>query len=390
MKQGKIVGLEGSFAIAEAVRMVNADVISAYPITPQTHIVERLAEMIADGELDAEFICVESEHSAMSACVGASAAGARVFTCSASQGLELMHEVLYIPSSMRLPVVAVTANRALSAPLSVWCDHSDAMAIRDIGWIQIFAENNQQAFDLTVCAYRIAEDKEVLFPAMVHIDGFYLSHVIEDMALPDEEVVADFIPEYEHPFVLDPEIPVSMGCYGPPFIYPEAKMAQEVAFGNSMHRILETLKDFGETFGRYYAPVETYKMEDASIALLTMGSISETAMLAVDEMREEGKDVGLIRLRLWRPFPFTELREAVKDVELLVVLDRAISSGMGGPVCSEVKSALYDMRKDLKIVGFIGGLGGRDITIEGFKHMANRALAYPEIEEEFEMIGVRE
>ncbi len=390
MKKGKIVGLEGSFAIAEAVRMVNADVISAYPITPQTHIVERLAEMIADGELDAEFICVESEHSAMSACVGASAAGARVFTCSAGQGLELMHEVLYIPSSMRLPVVAVAANRALSGPLSVWCDHSDVMALRDIGWIQMFAENNQQAFDLTICAFRIAEDKEVLFPAMVHIDGFYLSHVIEDMVLPDDEVVADFIPEYEYPFALDPERPVSMGCYGPPFIYSEAKKAQEVAFESTKPKILETWEEFGDTFGRYYAPVESYKMEDASIALLTMGSIGETAMLAVDEMREEGKGVGLIRLRLWRPFPFTELREAVKDVELLVVLDRALSSGMGGPVCSEVKSALYDKREDMRIVGFIGGLGGRDITIEGFKYMVNRALEYPEIEEEFEIIGVRE
>ncbi|MHC1610546.1 MAG: pyruvate ferredoxin oxidoreductase [Candidatus Methanospirareceae archaeon] len=390
MAEGRVVGLEGSFAVAEAVRMANADVIAAYPITPQTHIVERLAEMIADEELDAEFICVESEHSAMSACVGASAAGARVFTCSAAQGLELMHEVLYIPSSMRLPVVAVAANRALSAPLSVWCDHSDAMAIRDIGWIQMFAENNQEAFDLTVCAYRIAEDKEVLFPAMVHIDGFYLSHVIEDMVLPDDEEVAEFIPEYDHPFVLDPERPVSMGCYGPPFIYPEAKKAQEVAFGNSKRQILETWKDFGDAFGRYYAPVETYKMEDATIALLTMGSIGETAMLAVDEMRGEGKDVGLMRLRLWRPFPFTELREAVKDLELLVVLDRAISSGMGGPVCSEVKSALYDKREDLRIVGFIGGLGGREITIEVFRHMINRALEYPEREEESEMIDVRE
>lgn len=389
------MGLEGSFAVAEAVRMVNADVISAYPITPQTHIVERLAEMIADGELEGEFICVESEHSAMSACVGASAAGARVFTCSASQGLELMHEVLYIPSSMRLPVVAVTANRALSAPLSVWCDHSDAMAIRDIGWIQIFAENNQQAFDLTVCSYRIAEDRDVLFPAMVHIDGFYLSHVIEDMVLPDDEEVAAFIPEYEYPFVLDPESPVSMGCYGPPFIYSEAKKAQEVAFENAKPKILETWKAFGEAFGRYYAPVETYKMEDASIALLTMGSIGETAMLAVDEMRAEGKDVGLVRLRLWRPFPFAELREAVKDLELLVVLDRAVSSGMGGPVCSEVRSALYDKRGDLSIVGFIAGLGGRDIPTRDFKYMVNRASEKAKAIErgealETEMIGVRE
>ncbi len=395
MTKGKIVGLEGSFAVAEAVRMVNVDVISAYPITPQTHIVERLAEMIADGELDAEFICVESEHSAMSACVGASAAGARVFTCSASQGLELMHEVLYIPSSMRLPVVAVAANRALSAPLSVWCDHSDVMAIRDTGWIQIFAENNQQAFDLTVCSYRIAEDNQVLFPAMVHIDGFYISHVIEDMVLPDDEDVAEFIPDYEHPFVLDPERPVSMGCYGPPFIYPEAKKAQEVAFEQTKPRILETWQAFGDTFGRYYAPVETYKMEDARIALLTMGSIGETAMLAVDEMRAVGQDVGLVRLRLWRPFPFAELREAVKDVALLVVLDRAISFGMGGPVVSEVRSALYDKHEKLSIVGFIGGIGGRDISIDEFKYMVRRASEKAKARErgeelEAEMIGVRE
>jgi pyruvate ferredoxin oxidoreductase alpha subunit len=395
MTKGKIVGLEGSFAVAEAVRMANADVISAYPITPQTHIVERLAEMIADGELNAEFICVESEHSAMSACVGASAAGARVFTCSAGQGLELMHEVLYIPSSMRLPVVAVAANRALSGPLSVWCDHSDAMSLRDIGWIQMFAENNQQAFDLTVCAFKIAEAKDVLFPALVHIDGFYLSHVIEDMVLPNDQDVADFIPDYEHPFTLDPENPVSMGCYGPPFIYPEAKKAQEVDFERSKSTILETWAEFGETFGRHYAPVETYKMEDASIALLTMGSISETAMLAVDAMRADGKDVGLIRLRLWRPFPFAEFREAVKDLELLVVLDRALSFGMGGPVSSEVKSAVYDMRGDLKIVSFIVGIGGRDVTIKDYENMVTRALEEAKTgewsgEPATRMIGVRD
>jgi len=395
MKKGKILGLEGSFAVAEAVRLANADVIAAYPITPQTHIVERLSEMVADGDLDAEFICVESEHTAMSACVGASAAGARVFTCTAGQGLELMHEVLYIPSSMRLPVVAVIANRALSAPLSVWCDHSDMMAIRDIGWIQMLAENNQQAFDLTLCAYRIAEDNEVLFPTMVHIDGFYLSHVIEDMTLPDDEEVAGFIPEYKHPFALDPDKPVSMGCYGPPFIYPEAKKAQEVAFENTIPKILETWREFGDLFGRHYALVEKYRMEHAKIALLTMGSCSETAMLAIDEMRAEGEEVGLIRLRLWRPFPFREFREAVKDVEVVVVLDRCVSFGMGGPVCSEVKSALYDLRKKPNVVGFIGGLGGRDIPIEEFKYMIQSALGKVKAIErgeeiETEMIGIRE
>ncbi len=389
----KVVGLEGSFAIAEAVRMANTDVIAAYPITPQTHIVERLSEMVADGDLDAEFICVESEHSAMSACVGASAAGARVFTCSAGQGLELMHEVLYIPSSMRLPVVAVAANRALSAPLSVWCDHSDVMAIRDIGWIQMFAENNQQAFDLTVCAYRIAEG--VLFPTMVHIDGFFLSHVIEDMVLPNDEEVAGFIPEYKHPFTLDPDNPVSMGCYAPPFIYSETKKAQEVAFESTYSKIQETWKEFGDLFGRHYLPVEQYRMEDAKIALFTMGSFSETAMLAVDELRDEGKEVGLIRLRLWRPFPFKEFRDAVKDVDLLVVLDRAVSFGMGGPVCSEVKSALYDLRKKPNIVGFIGGLGGRDISVNEFKYMIREAQEKEKAIErgedvEVEMIGIRE
>jgi len=386
------VGLEGSFAVAEAVRMANADVIAAYPITPQTHIVERLAEMIADGELDAEFICVESEHSAMSACVGASAAGARVFTCSAGQGLELMHEVLYIPSSMRLPVVAVAANRALSAPLSIWCDHSDAMSIRDIGWIQMFAENNQQAFDLTVCAFRVAES--VLFPAMVHIDGFFLSHVIEDIELPDDDAVRDFIPDYEHPFVLDPDKPVSMGCFAPPFIYAETKKAQEVAFEHTKSELMSVWDDFGRTFGRHYSPVEPYKMEDARIALLTMGSYSETAMLAVDAMREEGEDVGLLRLRLWRPFPFAELRDAVKNVELVVVLDRAVSFGMGGPVCSEVRAALYQMENKPHVIGFIGGLGGRDIPIAGFKYMVKRAQERvkdkKEEMEETELFGVRE
>ena len=389
----KIVGLEGSFAIAEAVRMANADVIAAYPITPQTHIVERLSEMVADGDLDAEFICVESEHSAMSACVGASAAGARVFTCSAGQGLELMHEVLYIPSSMRLPVVAVAANRALSAPLSVWCDHSDAMSIRDIGWIQMFAENNQQAFDLTVCAYRIAE--EVLFPTLVHIDGFFLSHVIEDMELPEDEEVAKFIPEYKHPFALDPDKPVSMGCYAPPFIYPETKKAQEVYFESTKPMIRDAWKEFGDVFGRHYLPVEQYRLEDAKVALLTMGSCGETAMLAIDEMREEGEEVGLIRLRLWRPFPFNEFYDAVKDLELLVVLDRAVSFGMGGPVCSEVKSALYDQQKRPNVIGFIGGLGGRDILVDEFKYMVRKAEEKEKVIEkggriETEMIGIRE
>ena len=391
--KGRVVGLEGSHAVSEAVRMVDVDVVAAYPITPQTHIVERLAEMVANGELDAEFICVESEHSAMSACIGASAAGARAFTCTAAQGLELMHEVLYVASGMRFPVVMVVANRALSAPLSIWCDHSDAMAVRDVSWIQMFAENNQEAFDLTVCAFRIAES--VFFPAMLHMDGFYLSHVIEDLILPDEEEVRNFVPDYEHPLPLDPEKPVSMGCFAPPYIYPEIKKAQEVAFEAAKAKIKDVWDEFAEIFGRQYNAVETYRMEDASVAMLIMGSVSETAMLAVDELRSEGKDVGLLRLRLWRPFPFEELRDAVRNLDLLIVVDRSISHGMGGPVCAEVKSALYEEKNRPKIVSFIAGLGGRDITVKDFKQMFNAAIERSKKEEmrrteAFEMWGIRE
>ena len=388
----KRVGLEGSFAVSEAVRMADVDVLSAYPITPQTHIVERLSEMVADGDLDAEFICVESEHSAMSACVGASAAGARVFTCTAGQGLELMHEVLYIPSSMRLPVVAVVANRALSSPLSVWGDHSDAMAVRDIGWVQIFAENVQQAYDLTLCAYRIAEDKDVLFPAMVHLDGFHLSHVIEPVILPDQRQVDDFIPEFEYPFALNPDKPVSMGCYGPPYIYTEAKKSQNVAFESSRKIVSKAWGEFEGIFERSYLPVESYRTEDADVILLVMGSFAETAMLAIDRMRKEGKKVGLVRLRLWRPFPFDEIRKAVKGAKLLVVLDRCISFGYGGPVCSELRSAFYREKNRPDIVSFIGGLGGRDITVDQYEYMIKRGKEISEngSEEEFEMIGVRQ
>ncbi|MDF2958030.1 MAG: Pyruvate:ferredoxin oxidoreductase or related 2-oxoacid:ferredoxin oxidoreductase [Candidatus Alkanophagales archaeon MCA70_species_1] len=388
------VALEGSHAVSEAVRMADVDVIAAYPITPQTHIVERLAEMVANGELDAEFICVESEHSAMSAVVGAAACGARVFTCTAGQGLELMHEVLFVPSAMRLPVVAVIANRALSAPLNVWGDHSDVMAIRDCGWIQMFAENAQQAFDLTLCAYKVAERPDVLLPAMVHIDGFHVSHVVEPVLLPEEETVREFLPPSEYPFPLDPDRPVSMGCYGPPYIYTEVKKAQEVAIENSYEKVLETFKEFKDVFGREYRPVETYRVEDADMLLLMMGSYAETAMLAIDALRERGDNVGLVRLRLWRPFPAEELRNVLRGVKAVCVFERAISFGMGGPLCAEVRAALYHLPEGErpKVVSFVGGLGGRDVSVEEFEAMLRRAkerVSSDELEG-FEFVGLRE
>lgn len=389
----KRVGMEVSVVIGEAVKRTNTDVVVIYPITPQTHIVEHLASLVADGVLDAEYIPVESEHSAMSACLGASAAGARTFTATAGQGLELMHEVLYVAASMRLPIVMTVVNRALSGPLNVWGDHSDAMSVRDTGWIQIFVENGQEAVDNVFCAFRIAEDQKVLLPVMVHLDGFHLSHMIEPILLPEQDEVDKFLPKNNYPLPLDPKKPVTMGAFGAPVLYTEAKKAQEVNLRAAKEIILQRWNDFGNSFGRYYSPVECYHGEDARVLLLTMGSFSETAMVAIDKMRKEGRDVGLLRLRLWCFFFFKEIREAVKNADVLIILDRALSfGGPGGPVCSEIKSALYHEDKKPRIISFVGGLGGRDITPAGFEEIINRGIEISQkgSEQEFEMFGVRE
>lgn len=388
----KRIGMEGSFAIAEAIKLAHVEAVAAYPITPQTHIVEKLAEMVANGELNAEYIPVESEHSAMSACLGTSAVGARTYTATASQGLELMHEVLYVAAGMRLPIVMTVANRALSAPLSIWTDHSDVMAIRDCGWIQIFAENAQQAFDLTLCTFRIAEDTNVLLPTMLHIDGFYVSHTIEPVEFLEQKVVDKFLPENRYPYSLNPDKPVTMGAFGPPPIYTEAKKAQEVALRNSKKTILKTWQEFNKLAGRNYLPVESYKTEDADVLILCMGSYSETAMIAIDKMQAEGHKVGLIRLRLWRPFPTEELRQAVSKANLLIILDRALSFGGPPPVCSAVQAALYPVKTRPKIVSFVGTLGGREISDKGFEELILYGIERAKRGEldDFEMIGVRE
>jgi pyruvate ferredoxin oxidoreductase alpha subunit len=385
-------GMEVSLAVSEAVKMANVDVIAAYPITPQTHIVEHLADLVAQGELDAEYIPVESEHSAMSACLGSSAAGARTFTATAGQGLELMHEVVYVASAMRLPIVMAVANRALSGPLSVWGDHSDVMAVRDTGWIQIFVENGQEAIDQTICAFRIAEDRRVLLPVMVHLDGFNLSHMVEPVEFPDQADVDAFLPVYNFPFPLNPSKPVSMGDFAPPVVYTEAKWAQEINLEKSKEIILEVWKKFGDKFGRRYKPVESYRCENSDTILMTMGSFSETAMMAVDKLRESGQKIGLLHIRLWRPFPYEELRHAVGEAKTIIVLDRAISMGMGGPVASEIKSALYPLAGKPKIVSFVGGLGGRDISPTDFESIINRGIEIAKTgsKREFEIFGVRE
>jgi len=387
----KTAALEASHAVAEAVRMADVDVIAAYPITPQTHIPERLAEMVADGELNAAYIPVESEHSAMSTCLGSAAVGARTFTATAGQGLELMHEVVYVASSMRYPVVMAVCNRALSAPLSVWGDHSDAMAVRDTGWIQVFCQNGQEAFDLTLWAFRVGEDPKVLFPVMVHLDGFTLSHVTEPVILPEQSEVDRFLPIFQYPFALNPDKPMTHGAFGPPEIYSETKLSQEVAFRNSKEVILRGWKEFGDIFSRYYNPVEEYKTKNAETLLLTMGAYTETAKIVIDDRRNKGEAIGLISLRLWRPFPFEEFRRAVKGAKLLIVFDRCISFGLGGPVFSEIRSALYDEEPRPKVISIIGGLGGRDMSEDNFDYVINRGKEIAErgSDRMLETVGIR-
>lgn len=380
--------LEVSLAVSEAVKLANVDVVAAYPITPQTHIVEHLAEIVANGELNAEYINVESEHSAMSACVGASAAGARSFTSSSSQGLALMHEILFIASGLRLPIVMAVVNRALSAPLNIWGDQSDVMSERDCGWIQLFAANGQEAFDLTLQAFKIGEDRRVLLPVMVNLDGFSLSHVIEPIFILEEDEVKKFLQDYVPQYKLDPDNPMTFGAYGMPDIYTEAKKAQDEVLRDSKKVIIEVFEDFKNLFKREYKPVRTYKADDAETLILTLGGITETCKVAIDEMRNEGKKVGLVNLTLWRPFPEDEIKQAVSTCKTLAVVDRAISpGGCGGPVFAEIRSYLYNEEKRPKIHGFILGLGGRDVTVDDFKQVFNLA---EKGEKEFQMLGVRE
>lgn len=385
----KRVGLEVSLAIAEAVKLADVDMVAAYPITPQTHIVERLAEMVADGELKAAYINAESEHSAISLCVGSSIAGARTFTATSAQGLALMHEILFITSALRLPIVMVVVNRALSAPLSIWGDHSDIMAERDVGWIQLFAQNGQEAFDMTLQAFRIAEDHNVLLPVIVNIDGFTLSHVIEPVDILDQEEVKKFIKEFKPFYPLDPRTPLSFGAFATPEYYMEAKKQLEQALFNSRKTILSVWKEFKKLYGRNYTPIEPYKTNDAQLLLLTIGGIGETAQTAVDEMREEGIKVGLLKLKLYRPFPINELRRYCQNIKTLVVVERALSvGGQGGPLGFEVRSAFYHERKKPFIHDIILGLGGRDVKVDDFKSIVKRALKNKP--KEYEFIGVRE
>jgi pyruvate ferredoxin oxidoreductase alpha subunit len=300
---GKRIGMEIALAAAEAAALCRPDVIAAYPITPNTHVPEHLSDIVAEGKLDAEYICVESEHSAISACCGASGAGARAFTATSSQGLLFMQEVLPVVSSMRLPVVMVIANRAVSGPINVWNDHSDVMYQRDTGWVSLFAANGQETVDMVIQAFKIAENRQVMLPVNINLDGFQLTHVVEPILMPDQEEVDRFLPTYVPFAQLHPDTAMSMGALGAPEIFTAAMRSKNEALLQSKKVIFDVWKEWEKQFGRKYEPIESYKTEGAETLLLTMGSMGETAEIAVDELRKDGMAVGLLKIKLWRPSP---------------------------------------------------------------------------------------
>lgn len=360
------VAKTGNEAVAEAMRQIGPDVIAAYPITPQTEIVQIFSGFVADGLVDTEMITVESEHSAMSATVGASAAGARAMTATSANGLALMWEIVYIAASMRLPIVMPVVNRALSGPINIHCDHSDTMGARDSGWIQIFSENAQEAYDNTLQALRIAENPKVLIPAMVTMDGFIISHAMEVMEILEDEKVREWAGEYvpENP-LLDVDNPVTMG---PLDLYDwnmEHKRQQAEAMIQSKAVILQVAEDYAKLTGRRYGLFEEYMLEDAEVAIVVLGSTAGTAKVVVNEMRKQGVKVGLLKLRVFRPFPAEEIAAALKHVKAIAVMDRSDSfNAVSGPVFAEVRSAMYGMANAPIIVDYIYGIGGRDVTPE--------------------------
>ena len=357
--------MSGNEAVSYAIRQVNPDVMPAFPITPSTEIPQMVSTYIANGEMDTEFIPVESEHSSMSAAIGAEVAGARSLTATSSAGLALMWEELLLAASNRLPLALTLVNRTLSGPININCDHSDGMGARDTGWIQIYAENNQEAYDNFIQAYPIAEDKRVHLPIMICQDGFITSHAVENIELMEDELVKDFVGEYEpEEYLLNPGKPIAVGPYSVTNYAMEAKKNQETALENAKEVILEVAKKFKEISGREYGLFEEYKTEDADYIMLIMGSAAGTAKEAVDNLREQGKKVGVLKLRVFRPFPAEEIAKALKDCKAVAIMDRCESyNGNGGPLGSEVTAGLYRSKVMIEAVNYIYGLAGRDFTV---------------------------
>jgi len=362
--------LEGSHAVSEAVRLARAKVISAYPITPQTHIVEALSEYCADGSLDARFICVESEHSAMASCIGAASAGVRTFTASSSHGLALMHELLHWASGARLPIVMAEVNRALGPGWNIWMDQSDSLSQRDTGWIQLYCETAQEVLDTTLQAYRLAET--VNLPVMVVLDAFFLSHTYEPVDIPDQQSVDKFLPSFEPRISLDQQNPNAIGQMAPPAYYMEMRHSIQMAMQSVMEHFIDVERQFEHVFGRSYGPITPFACDDAQYIFLMAGTSASTCRQAINSLRDKGHKVGVIKLKMFRPFPYQDVRKILKHAKKVIVLDRNCSFGAGGIFAQELRSAMYASDRHPQIFSFISGLGGRDVTVDHFFEMFDR------------------
>ena len=377
--------LEGSRAVAEIIKLCKPGVISAYPITPQTHIVEELAQMVANAELSAQFVNVESEHSAASVVLGAVACGVRAFTATSSQGLLYMAEVLFNISGLRLPLVLTCANRAISAPINIWNDQQDSVSLRDSGWIQFYAENIQEAVDLHLLAYRLGEDKSIMLPVMVCMDGYTLTHGMETVDIPPQEEVDRFLPPYQPLYKLDPAEPLTMGILADPDYYLETRFAIQETFKDVLKMIPKMSEEFKNRFGRDYKDglVEEYCTKDAEKVIVAMGSVCGTIKEIVDALRQRGKKVGLLKIISYRPFPYAKVYDVLKDVPRVAVLDKAVSLGAYAPLAIEIKATFFGKKKSPKVISsFIAGLGGRDITFESVQEIFTK-LTQKEVNLEF-------
>jgi pyruvate ferredoxin oxidoreductase alpha subunit len=391
----KVVAITGNEAVAYALRQIDPDVCAAYPITPQTDLMQRFSSFVSDGLVKTELVLVESEHSALSACVGASAAGGRVVTATSAQGLALMWEILFIASGFRLPIVMPVVNRALSAPINIHCDHSDAMGARDSGWIQLWSENAQEAYDNTIQAFRIAEHMDIRLPVMITYDGFIISHSIERIEYLDDEVVKNFVGEYKHLYpLLDVEKPKSYGPLILTDLYHEVRKAYSEVYKNVPKVVMEVAEEFEKISGRKYGLFESYRLDDAEIGIVILNSAAGTTKDVIDEYREKGVKVGLLKPRLFRPFPYEEVGSALKHLKAVCVLDRADAfGGSFGPLYFDIAASLYKFSDKPLLINLIYGLGGRDYMPEhaaGVIEELKTVAMTGKVEKPKEYIGVRE
>ncbi len=390
-----IIAKTGNEAMAEAMRQINPDVVAAYPITPATEVVMIFSQFVADGLVDTEFVAVESEHSAMSACVGAAAAGCRVMTGTSSQGLQLMSEILPIASALRQPIVLCEVNRALSGPINIHCDHSDTMAVRDFGWIQIFSENAQEAYDNILQLIKITEDERVRLPGMATTDGFIISHCMEKIDSLEDSEAKKYVGELKvKNSVLDLEKPITLGSLDLQDYYYEHKMPIVDAMREAKNVILEVGQDFGKRYGREYGLIEEYKLADAEIALVALGSTCGTAKAVIDDLREKGVKAGLLKIRVYRPFPAEEIIKALSNIKAAAIMDRSdMFSNQGGPLFSELRSAMYEAKDKPLLTNYVYGLGGREISLEDIHKIfaeQKEAAASGKVKQLIQHFGVRE